>query len=103
MMITPVGVAYMFRMLTDTSKGPFTPVWQALGLVDFSWVNNAWGARTAILIADIWQWTPFMFIVLGGTGEPTCGTTRGSHVDGAKSLANFPHITWPAILPVSMT
>ena len=48
MMITPVGVAYMFRMLTDTSKGPFTPIWQALGLINFSWVNNAWGARTAI-------------------------------------------------------
>src|SRR4030095_12069020 len=57
MMITPVGVAYMFRMLTDTSKGPFTPIWQGLGLIDFSWVNNAWGARTAILIGDIWQWT----------------------------------------------
>jgi multiple sugar transport system permease protein len=60
MMITPV-VSYV-SMLTDTSKGPFTPIWQAMGLVDFSWVNNAWGARTAILIADVWQWTPFMFI-----------------------------------------
>ena len=75
MMITPVGIAYMFRMITDTGKGPFTPLWQAFGLANFSWVNNPWGARTAILIADIWQWTPFVFIVLvaaleGQAAEP---------------------------------
>ena len=29
MMITPVGIAYTFRMLTDTSKGPFAPLWQS--------------------------------------------------------------------------
>lgn len=104
MMITPVGVAYMFRMLTDTSKGPFTPIWQAMGLVDFSWVNNAWGARTAILIADIWQWTPFMFIVLVAALESQpVEPIEAATVDGANSWQIFQHITWPAILPVSMT
>jgi len=104
MMITPVGVAYMFRMLTDTSKGPFTPLWQALGLIDFSWVNNPWGARTAILIADIWQWTPFMFIVLVAALESQpVEPLEAAMVDGANPWQIFRHITWPAILPVSMT
>ena len=31
MMITPVGIAYTFRMLTDTTKGPFAPIWQYFG------------------------------------------------------------------------
>ncbi|MGH2815767.1 MAG: carbohydrate ABC transporter permease, partial [Actinomycetota bacterium] len=48
MTITPVGVAYMFRMLTDTGKGPLQPLWAAVGLSDFSWVNNPWGARVAV-------------------------------------------------------
>ncbi|HLF02308.1 MAG TPA: sugar ABC transporter permease [Anaerolineales bacterium] len=104
MMITPVGIAYMFRMITDTGKGPFTPLWQAFGLANFSWVNNPWGARTAILIADIWQWTPFVFIVLvaaleGQAAEPFEAAT----VDGANPWQIFRHITWPDILPVSMT
>jgi len=104
MMITPVGVAYMFRMLTDTSKGPFTPIWQAMGLTDFSWVNNAWGARTAILIADIWQWTPFMFIVLVAALESQpVEPLEAATVDGANPWQIFRFITWPAILPVSMT
>jgi multiple sugar transport system permease protein len=104
MMITPVGVAYMFRMLTDTSKGPFTPIWQAMGLTDFSWVNNAWGARTAILIADIWQWTPFMFVVLLAAleSQPT-EPMEAATVDGANQWQIFRHIVWPGILPVSMT
>lgn len=104
MMITPVGVAYMFRMLTDTSKGPFAPIWEALGLINFSWVNNAWGARTAILIGDIWQWTPFMFIVLVAALESQpVEPIEAATVDGANSWQIFRHITWPAILPVSMT
>jgi multiple sugar transport system permease protein len=104
MMITPVGIAYMFRMLTDTSKGPFTPIWQALGLIDFSWVNNAWGARTAILIADVWQWTPFMFIVLvAGLESLPVEPVEAAMVDGASSWQIFRYITWPAILPVSLT
>ena len=104
MMITPVGVAYMFRMLTDTSKGPFTPIWQAMGLADFSWVNNAWGARTAILIADIWQWTPFMFVVLLAAleSQPT-EPMEAATVDGANQWQIFQYIVWPGILPVSMT
>lgn len=104
MMITPVGVAYMFRMLTDTSKGPFTPIWQAVGLADFSWVNNAWGARTAILIADIWQWTPFMFVVLLAALESQpAEPMEAATVDGANQWQIFRHIVWPGILPVSMT
>jgi multiple sugar transport system permease protein len=104
MMITPVGVAYMFRMVTDTSKGPLMPLWQAFGLTDFSWVNNPWGARTAILIADIWQWTPFLFIVLIAALESqSIEPFEAAIVDGANPWQIFRYITWPAILPVSTT
>jgi multiple sugar transport system permease protein len=104
MMITPVGVAYMFRMVTDTSKGPLTPLWQAFGLIDFSWVNNPWGARTAILIADIWQWTPFLFIVLIAALESqSIEPVEAAIVDGANPWQTFRYVIWPAILPVSTT
>ena len=64
MMITPVGVGYTFRMMTDTSKGPLEPLWALFGLKGFSWVTDAWGARWAVIITDTWQWTPFIFIIL---------------------------------------
>jgi multiple sugar transport system permease protein len=104
MMITPVGIAYMFRMVTDTSKGPLTPLWQGLGMADFSWFTNPWGARAAILIADIWQWTPFIFIVLVAALESqSVEPVEAATVDGANAWQIFRHITWPNILPVSMT
>jgi multiple sugar transport system permease protein len=104
MMITPVGVAYTFRMLTDTDKGPFQPVWQALGLGLYSWVNDPWGARIAVLISDVWQWTPFMFIVLLAALESqSMAQIEAALVDGANRWQIFWHVTLPQILPVSLT
>jgi multiple sugar transport system permease protein len=104
MMITPVGVAYMFRMLTDTGKGPLQPLWAAVGLSDFSWVNDPWGARVAVLVGDIWQWTPFMFIVLlAALDGQDVQTVEAARVDGANRWQTFRHVSLPAILPVCTT
>jgi multiple sugar transport system permease protein len=104
MMITPVGVAYMFRMLTDTDKGPFQPIWQAMGLGLYSWVTNPWGARVAIMLGDIWQWTPFMFIVLLAALEgQSVEQVEAALVDGANRWQIFWNITLPNLLPVSIT
>ncbi|MFQ5341071.1 MAG: carbohydrate ABC transporter permease [Anaerolineae bacterium] len=104
MMITPVGVAYMFRMLADTDKGPFQPIWQALGLGLTSWVTHPWGARAAVMIGDTWQWTPFMFIVLLAALEgQSIELIEAALVDGANRWQIFWHITLPQILPVSTT
>lgn len=102
MMITPVGVAYMFRMLADTSKGPFAPVWQAIGLGGTSWVNSPWGARAAVIIGDVWQWTAFMFIVLLAAVEAQPREpVEAAQVDGASRWKVFRYLTFPGILPVS--
>ena len=104
MMITPVGIGYMFRMLTDTGKGPFNPIWFALGLGDFSWVDTAWGARIAVIIGDVWQWTPFMFIVLLAALEAQSTEQKeAAVVDGATGWQTFRFVTFPQILPVSTT
>jgi multiple sugar transport system permease protein len=104
MMITPVGIAYTFRMLTDTDKGPFQPMWQALGLGLYSWANDPWGARAAVMISDIWQWTPFMFIVLLAALEgQSMELIEAALVDGANRWQTFWHITLPQIVPVSTT
>jgi multiple sugar transport system permease protein len=104
MMITPVGVGFLFRMMTDTSIGPFAPLWISLGLKDYSWVESGAGARAAVLIGDIWQWTPFMFIILLAALE---GVSReqveAALVDGANRFDMFRSIILPQIVPVSLT
>ncbi|MEZ4672509.1 MAG: sugar ABC transporter permease [Anaerolineae bacterium] len=104
MMITPVGVGFLFRMMADTSVGPLVPLWVSLGLKDFSWAQTGSGARTAVLVSDIWQWTPFMFIILLAALE---GVSReqieAGLVDGATRLSLFRYIILPEIAPVSLT
>jgi multiple sugar transport system permease protein len=104
MMITPVGVAYLFRMITDTDKGPLYPLWAHFGLVDVSWVTNPWGARLAVMVGDIWQWTPFIFIVLLAAIETLPHElVEAAVVDGANRLQVFWRITFPLILPATST
>src|SRR5437660_3689716 len=104
MMITPVGVAYLFRMLTDTSKGPLYTLWFRFGLTDVSWVTNPWGARLAVMIGDIWQWTPFIFIVLLASIESLpVELNEAAVVDGANRWQLFWGVTFPQILPATST
>ena len=64
LMVTPVGIAYTFRMLVDTTIGPFAPIWEFFGWGAIPWATIPWAARWVIMLGDTWQWTPFMFIVL---------------------------------------
>lgn len=104
MMITPVGIAYTFRILADLGKGPFAPLWRAVGLAEVSWASDPWGARIVVMLGDIWQWTPFMFIVLLAALESQpVELLEAAMVDGASRWQTFWKVTWPQILPVSST
>ena len=104
LMVTPVGVAYMFRMLADMQKGPFAPLSAAFGLGAWSWADQAWSARLMVLIGDTWQWTPFMFIVLLAAVEnQPRDQLEAARLDGASGFQIFRDITWPAIAPIAAT
>ena len=91
LMVTPVGVAYMFRMLADMQKGPFAPVSAALGLGAWSWATQAWSARLMVLIGDTWQWTPFMFIVLLAAIEnQPRDQLEAARLDGGERISGLP-------------
>ena len=102
LMVTPVGIAYMFRMMADTSVGPLAPLWAALGLGQIAWAADPWLARSVVVIGDTWQWVPFMFLVLLAALE---GTSRdqieAAQLDGASNWRIFRDVTWPSIAPVA--
>jgi multiple sugar transport system permease protein len=104
MMMTPVGIGFLFRMLTDTLIGPAAPLWEAAGLYNFSWANDPNTARLAVIIGDTWQWTPFVFIILLAAleGLPS-ETIEAALVDGANRRQMFRYIIMPQIIPVSTT
>jgi multiple sugar transport system permease protein len=102
--VTPVGIAYTFRMLADMQKGPFEPVIHWLGLGEWSWATEPWSARFIILVGDTWQWTPFLFIVLLAAIESQPrDQIEAARLDGASNLQIFRDVTWPSIAPVAAT
>lgn len=104
LMVTPVGIAYTFRMLADMQKGPFAPLVRAFGIGEWSWATDAWSARMMVLVGDTWQWTPFLFIVLVAAIEnQPRDQVEAARLDGAGGWQIFRDITWPAIAPVAAT
>lgn len=105
MIITPVGAAFLFRMVTDTGKGPLAPVWDLIfGDSAYTWIDDPWPARIAIVLADTWQWTPFMFIILLAAVESLPpGLNEAAKVDGARAWSLFWYVTFPQLVPVSLT
>jgi multiple sugar transport system permease protein len=104
MMITPVGISFLVRMMADTLKGPIAPIWNWLGLTNFSWADTSYSARNVVLLGDIWQWTPFMFIILLAALEATSrDQIEAALVDGANRVEMFRYIILPQIIPVSTT
>ena len=104
LMVTPVGIAYMFRMLADMTQGPLAPLWRLFGLGDLSWASQAWSARLVVIVGDSWQWIPFIFIVLLAAleGQPQ-DQMEAASLDGAGYWRTFRTITWPEIAPVAAT
>ena len=93
-MVTPVGIAYTFRMLADMTVGPFAPLWQTFGSGNFEWATNQWSARFIIMLGESWQWIPFIFIVMLAAFESqprdevdsTAWRKRRQHMDRAVGV-----------------
>ena len=104
MMITPVAVAFLFRMMFDFRIGPLAPIMGLFGLQDVPWLGNGYLAKILIIVGDTWQWTPFVLIVLLAALEALPHEPyEAAIVDGATPWQLFWNITFPLMLPVSST
>ena len=104
MMFTPVVVGFVWRTLFDPGYGPIDDVLTKLGLPAVPWLSERWPAVSAIMIADIWQWTPFIFLILFAAlrSLPTA-PMEAAVVDGASGWRLFWDHLMPMLLPASMT
>jgi multiple sugar transport system permease protein len=67
------------------------------------WTSQAWPARIAIIIADVWKTTPFMaLLILAGLQVIPEEIYEASKVDGASTMQQFFRITLPLIKPALM-
>jgi multiple sugar transport system permease protein len=65
MMVVPAVAGYMFFMLFE-SNGPANQILSLLTgtRIDWVWLSVPGLAFAAVIIVDVWQWTPLMFLIL---------------------------------------
>jgi multiple sugar transport system permease protein len=97
-MVAPVVVGVVWRYLYDPSFGMINYILSVLGIEARMWLSEPQLALPAIIIADIWQWTPFVFLLLlaGLQGVPKDMLEAGM-IDGTNYLQNLWHIKIPVI------
>jgi multiple sugar transport system permease protein len=105
MMLSPVAVSWMIgKSLMEYRFGPAASLARDLGWDNPAFFGSAWMARFSIEAMDAWVSIPFiMIILLAGLQAMPKEVLEAARVDGANGWQSFWHVTFPMMLPVSIT
>jgi len=104
-MLSPVAVSWMIgKSLMEYRFGPAATLMRHLGWDSPAFFTTPWIARLAIMAMDAWVWIPFiMILLLAGLQALPKEISEAAKVDGATPWQSFWQITFPLMLPVSIT
>jgi multiple sugar transport system permease protein len=101
--ISPIVAGAMWRLMLDNRYGPINQIvgWFAGKPVTLLWTVNPDLVYPAIIFCEIWQWTPFMFLILlAALSNVDRSLTEAAEIDGAGYWRTFVRIVLPQIWPV---
>jgi multiple sugar transport system permease protein len=101
--IPPVAVGVVFRLIYAPSYGVLNHLLILARLVnkEINWLGQPHTAMLAVASVDIWQWTPFVYLVLfSGLQTVPRELVDAAKVDGADAWAQFWHIELPYLRPM---
>jgi multiple sugar transport system permease protein len=104
-MLSPVAVSWMIgKSIMENRFGPAATLARYVGWENPAFFTAPWIARTSIAVMDGWVWIPFMIIMLlAGLQALPNDVKEAAKVDGASAWQTFKAITFPLMLPVSVT
>jgi multiple sugar transport system permease protein len=101
MMIAPICVGLIWRYLFDASFGPVNHAVSWMGLSPQAWLADPVLAFTAMVVTDIWQWTPFVLImVLAGLQGLDESVMEAARIDGANWWQQIVRVKLPILKPI---
>ena len=105
LMLSPVAVSWMIgKSMMEGRFGPIARLARVLGWENPSFFSTGWVAKATIMLMDAWTFIPFMMIMLlAGLQAIPKELTEAAKVDGAKGWHAFWEVTFPLMLPVSIT
>lgn len=103
MMTTPVIMSVIWRTIFHESLGPLNPILDFLGIGALPWLSQPAYAFAAVMIVEIWQWTPFMFLLLlAGLLSLPNEPYLAARIDGAGPIRTFLSVTFPMMGAISV-
>lgn len=102
MLLSRVVVALLWKILYHPVIGPIN--WfmtEFFGVSHIEWLANPFLTIFSVIMADAWQWTPFMILILSaGLDMLPEDTYEAAQIDGASPWKTFLYITIPLLTPV---
>ncbi len=101
--ISPIVAGSTWRLMFDHRFGPVNQIisWFAGTEVELLWTVETHLVWPAILVAEVWQWTPFMFLMLyAALSGLDKSQLEAAQIDGASWWVTFRRIVLPSIMPV---
>ena len=102
-LVSPIVAGATWSLMFDNRFGPINQIlgWFAGHPVSLLWTIKSNLVYPAILIAEVWQWTPFMFLLLlAALSAVDRSQLEAAAIDGASWWRTFRQIVLPAIWPV---
>jgi multiple sugar transport system permease protein len=99
--MAPAVVGFLYANLLNESLGPINYYLTALGLPAPPWLSSPQWALPTIILVDVWQWTPFMMLLLlAGLRSLPPEIDEAARVDGAGFWSRLRFVTLPMLRPV---
>ncbi len=98
MLFMPSAVAFIYKLAFQDAR-VVSDILISLALIDSNLAiqSSVWMSRTLLIIADVWQWTPFLFIIfVAGLQGQDEEVEEAARLDGAT----WPKIFWNISLPM---
>lgn len=102
MLMAPVAVALVWRMLFHSTLGPINQLFGFFGLPNLPFLTDPVWAKSALVIVEVWQWTPFVvLLMLAGLQSLPQDIYEAARLEDASPWTQFRTITFPLLLPIS--
>ena len=97
-LLPAVTVALSWRMMLSANYGIINQFLKGLGLPVFNWFMDTKTAFGTILLIDVWQNVPFVFLLLYASRQSVSeNQDEAARIDGAGFFQQFWYITLPNI------
>jgi multiple sugar transport system permease protein len=96
-------MSVIWRTMFHESLGPVNNLLGYIGVAPIPWLSTADMAVVSVMIVEIWQWTPFMFLLLlAGLLSLPKEPFQAAEVDGAGPFRTFFLVTFPLMAPITI-